>query len=211
MSKMTKKDWEIARLTWEEDPNVTYSELARHFGTTAQNIGQKSRRDGWTKRSNGLARHNDRAHERADSIASSRASTRQVKDIKKRAKKEREEMTKNMLEQFSQRLDDGVPCHIAIIDAMHSDRVAVIEQHRLDAIEPRKLLVEAMRWKDPDQQTKALRHAGLVADTLAKVHAIERKAWGLDVVAQEPKTIVIERTGGKEIAGEYTEVKDEQE
>ncbi len=49
MARLTKQQWDAARVKWEADPDATFRALGRDCGVTEAAVRQKAKAEGWTK------------------------------------------------------------------------------------------------------------------------------------------------------------------
>jgi hypothetical protein len=166
------------RLEWEGDPLATFTVLADRYGINIANVSRKAAKEGWSKRGL-LGDLNEAANRRADAACEADGSAK--------AQDEAQGEAQTQLPTAIQEL--------ATRDESESVRARVLVRHRAEWAELenfRKTALAAMKDAHDKKDKSAWQLAKTSADTaLANLRALsikqdgERRAWGLDVRAEE--------------------------
>lgn len=177
MARLTPEQWQAVRTVWEYDPDEPSYEVAgaragekhKFKPPTRQSIQEKAKDQKWERRAS-LSGINKAAHRKADAMVESSGEV--AKPDKPDAKPDRKPDTSGKLAQAAR-------------EDSEDKRAAVIARHRTEWANIGVLLNEALalRIKDPVQYSDKLRAAKLAAEITKIKQEGERKAWGLDDLA----------------------------
>lgn len=87
MPRLTKDQWEAARLQWEADPTLTFDALAKALGVSHAAVGQRAKKENW-ERSASLHDVARLAQFKADARAAAKVSPQLSDESTKKAAKE---------------------------------------------------------------------------------------------------------------------------
>jgi hypothetical protein len=179
---ITKDQWGIARTQWENDPLVSYADIAESLGTSRQTVKQHADRNEWQRRLD-LQAVSDRAHAQADSkfTYSAVESPEQSEPVYANPS---EIGSRPPVRPSLPVVPAGVSPEVAqaaVASAAVDQRAEVLTTHRKELRAVRSQVYGAMKTAD----IEAAKRAKIIAEGVKVLHETERKAWGLD--AEPPK------------------------
>jgi hypothetical protein len=149
MARLTADQWKDARQRWEADPTATHESISEQFGVSRQAVSKKANAEGWAK-VGALRQVAEKAQLKADAKVA--AQVAQVAGA------------------------TGKNAQQATLEASVEIRADVIDRHRSDWAEHRKLFSLADVKKDFESGKKAK----ISAEMLLIRQKGERAAYGLD-------------------------------
>lgn len=155
-------DWGKLRKQWESDPTLSFAKMSLALGgfPTGQAIGQRKKREGWT---------------RAD-VATPKGRKAVAKAADKLTAKNPPKM--EVLPPEEPVAPPGEPSPGAI-DAAVMARAEIVDRQRREWQIPRNRLYAAAQDTGPDRFGK-MKEAKIMSEALLNIHKGERIAWGLD-------------------------------
>lgn len=174
---VSDEQWHEAKLQWESDPMVEYSDIAKKLGVTRQAVQLRSKRKGWQRRLDRAAVA-EMAHAAADSkfthlVADSPGQASPVyanpAEIGARAP-----IARALPEVPSNVPADQVGA--AMERAAVDKRSEVLTTHRRELTAMRTVLYKAMKATDIEEAKRAK----ILAEGMRVMQDGERKAWGLE-------------------------------
>jgi hypothetical protein len=153
--KPTDAEWAVARRRYETKYGVGLAEIARTLGVSKGNAGGRAKAEGWVKCSTReVPAPNDTAED-AGKVEESAAPARER----------------------APPVYSAPPTPQAVeVSALRDEQAEVLALHRKEGRALRALAYKAMKSVDPEQS----RTTKVLAETIAILHSIERKAWSLD-------------------------------
>jgi hypothetical protein len=152
------EEWKKIRAVWEADAAMTFATLSKRLGgqPTGQAIGQRAKRETWTRVDTKSPEIQKKIAERADQKSARAPQPPQAQDTSVPAL-------------------PGEPLPLSKHAAIEQ-RAAVLDRHRRELNLPRQRIYAALNESDFNKA----KLAKISAETLSIVQASERKAWGLD-------------------------------
>lgn len=182
-ASISKEQWAAAKTVWENDPSVTFAEIAENLGTSRQTVQLCAKRNGWQRRLD-MASVVERAHAEADSKF-----TQLPVDASGRAADVYAESPETGLRARIERVTPQVPLNAspeeagqAVEKAAVDRRSEVLNQHRKEWIGARSQIYNALKTQDID----LAKRAKILAEGLKVLQDGERRAWGLDADEKKP-------------------------
>lgn len=154
--KRADVDWVKVKAEWEADPTLTFKSLSERFGgtPTKQAIGQRAKRENWTR-----FNPNETDAQRA------------IREAADKMPETAKAVTGEVIAEPSVPQVSDLGKHAAI-----AARAQVIDRHRRELNHPRQRIYAALQENDFNKA----KLAKISAETLSILQAAERKAWGLD-------------------------------
>jgi hypothetical protein len=176
-ASISKEQWAAAKTVWENDPSVTFAELAENLGTSRQTVQLQAKRNGWQRRLD-MAAVAARAHAEADSKF-----TQLPVDASSGAADVYAESPETGMRARIERVTPQVPANAspeeagqAVEKAAVDRRTEVLNQHRKEWIGARSQIYNALKTQDID----LAKRAKILAEALKVLQDGERRSWGLD-------------------------------
>lgn len=168
MARLTKDQWAQARIKWEADPTVTFSELGLQLGVSHVAVGMAAKKQGW---------------ERAPDMRSIADRAQLKADAREHAKKLTDETYGETYKSAG-----GVTLVRELAEDIRAD---VIERHRADTAMHRE------RFGAVPVDFEEGKHAKISIEMIAIRIKAERASYGLDDTTATEAIEIVRSYGGK--------------
>ena len=160
-------DWAKIRAVWEGDPTLTFKAISLKLGgkPTKQAIGQRAKREGWTRVDPSQPEIRKAIEKRADEKSAKRAKSAPVAEV---------------LPPEEPPAPAGAPSPLAVDHSIEA-RAGLLDRHRKEWQIPRNRIYQASQEVQDRAKAFAMMKEGkIMAEALSIIQSGERKAWGLD-------------------------------
>jgi hypothetical protein len=186
MPRLSRDQWQEARIAWEADPKATFESIGVGYGTSRVAVSKQAAKNDWQK-VRPLASINEAAHLRADARTVEKNKPNASGEVTPKLSPDPEVAPRNS--------------KMATVQQAVNVRADIVERHRADWDEHRRHFELGTIAEDFEQGKKAK----ISAEMLLLRQKGERAAYGLDDLAQRPpvadeKAVVIDVTAARDVA-----------